>query len=1269
MAIVTLLLAFLTQGDVQLGQQVNLRSPDDGHRLAVKPPAGDFRIEVVVNCQKPGVVLDSVGINAAPTGSYSLTVNPDRKVSFQVWQPGWTVLTSTQALGTKDEIIVVSRTGERVTLTLGGQSIVGTIKAPLSRDPLWIGDFPGDDSWGANYRIHPAMVGTVRVVGVAPMVASPDLVVDETGTVSAVLKARITKALEGVNAQTGGRLYVLFSTAQNVDDTLAAATRLREAQQAAHPGVPLGVLSYSPSGRGYSRTNSFDAKINFEQVKAAWAATEGSLLAEHAAQQIEHLAGQRSPTTTTTPPALIGEAKIGPEGGKVASQTGDFEVSIPSGALAETQTVKVTQLNGGNHGRIVDIEAGGKLLAKPATITYRLPDNVDASTVVAAGHVTESLWSVHPSQYNPATRTLTAKTNHFSNQGWFGMNKKQHQVAGAVTYSLTGTILIHVSTTALLGSAAVVSAPVVAVVAIFAAVGWFAGGTEYETLMKQGFKGPIPADGFSVYWKPDQVTAKGEAVVLVNKKTNKILTWVKDTDQWAPVGQGGTFTIEVPSGEKLTLEDIGSYKVPTAVVNLATDLSTTKRWYETNRFNPPANLPVLVTNDVDKLPTGEKNAGEFEGTFLKVNGELLTDAKASSNVVRATIAHEYFHAVVKHNGFKEQFLGSEEAVATAVESIVWPGANDGLTTNGWNVAGPVLANGLKGTGQGEGFSSPERRGYVLWSIPKYVYHAHSADDLKAIAAGTMPDGLLQQMFRAYVRSLTNREDSLDKEIESEDGRGKIATGWPVTITNLALGTNTFNVSPGKVDVPLTPALAVRAIAVKLPASTPPAPIVVRRRSPLEAEEISVLRPKASFREAVSSDERGRDGVITEASVVATPRDWDTGELMLPVLLSSAKGREGTGNPLYVYRLIPPPTFESVGASDGFHLKWSLPTLNGVPPGDALWGYWIYGRMPGGEVRLLQELRFRPDQSPNGLSGRGGSRNAGTIPVTTVEYVLPSVAGSLFESFGIASVELVAQNGDIPLVSDIQWAGAPADDLLKELQKSTQIIVSIAGVTEVKTDDNPGMRSGVSNLLKVATFGYPNTVDAILGVAKSYDKPVAAPKLSWSGAAFTLTLDVGPHQKTSTSREGTSVSHATRNIIIRGQYDPKRRMIGNVTATYKSLDTGDFTPDPNWKPRSTVEALMGGPKASKTLNRMSITITLANLPLTQSVKDQAGNTWIQFSMKANTPIPSCYGEYEMEFTQTGQPNQKKLHRINAGPPTVGVPVYPPEVGVAFVIMKG
>lgn len=1268
MAIVTLLLAFLTQGDVQLGQQVNLRTPDDGHRLAVKPPAGDFRIEVVVNCQKPGVVLDTVGINAAPDGSYSLSVGADRKVSFQVWQPGWTIVTSAKALGTGDEIVVVSRTGERVTLTVGGQSTVGTIKAPLSRDPLWIGNFPGDDSWGANYRIHPAMVGTVRVVGVAPMAATPDLVVDETGTVSAALKARITKALEGVKAQTGGRLYVLFSTAQNVDDTLAAATRLREAQQAAYPGVPIGVLSYSPSGRGYSRTNTFDAKINFEQVKAAWAATEGSLLAERAAQQIEVLAGQRSTTTVTTPPTLIGEAKIGPEGGKVASKAGDFEVSIPSGALAEPQTVKVTQLKGGSHGRIVSIEAGGKLLAKPATITYRLPDHVDASTVVAAGHVTEGIWTVHPSQFDPATRTLTAKTNHFSNQGWFGMNKQLHQVAGAVTYSLTGTVLIHVSTTALLGSAAVVSAPVVAVVAVFGLVGWFAGGTEYETLMKQGFKGPIPADGFNVYWKPDQVAAKGEAVVLVNKKTNKVLTWVKDTDQWAPVGQGGTYTIELPAGETVKFEDIGSYKVPTAVVNLTTELSTTKRWYDANKFNPPRTMPVLVTNELDKLPTNEKNAGEFEGTFLKINGDLLTDAKANSNVVRATIAHEYFHAITKHNGHKEQFLGAEEAIATALESLVWPGANDGMTTNGWNVAGPVLQNGLKSKGPGEDFNPPDRRGYVLWSFPKYLYHQHSAEDLRSLAAGSIPADLLAQQFRTFVRSLTNREDGLDKEVDSDDGRGKISTGWPVPITELALSARQNNLSPGKIDVPPTPALGVRTLTVHLGAATPAGPLVVRRRLPLAGEEISVLRPKGASSSAVTSDERPRDEVITEYGVVATPKEWDTGDLMLPVLISSAKGTEGTSNPLYVYRLSPPANFESTAASDGYHLKWSLPTLNGVPPGDALWGYWIYGRMPGGEVKLVQELRFRPEQSPGQLSGQGGSRNAAVISPSTTDFLLPTIAGGMFESLGIACVELIAKEGNLPTLSEIQWAGAPADDLLKQLQQTQHVTVQLGGVAEVKADDNPNMQSGFTSQLKVATWGYPNTVDGIVAVAKDFGKPIDRPVITWSGAEFSFDVKVGPLPKTSTARTGTTVSSAQRTLTVRGRYDAKTRQVVDVRAMFESRDTGDFTPDPNWKPRSTVEALMGAPKASKSLNYSRIDINASAVPFVKRATDAQGNVWFEFSLQPTKPVTGFEADYRMEYTETEKPSQKKHHHLTIGPPTRGVAVYPAGIWVVFIAPK-
>lgn len=42
-----------------------------------------------------------------------------------------------------------------------------SLSTPLSGEPLWLGDFPGDDNWGARYNIHPAMTGTltVRVLG------------------------------------------------------------------------------------------------------------------------------------------------------------------------------------------------------------------------------------------------------------------------------------------------------------------------------------------------------------------------------------------------------------------------------------------------------------------------------------------------------------------------------------------------------------------------------------------------------------------------------------------------------------------------------------------------------------------------------------------------------------------------------------------------------------------------------------------------------------------------------------------------------------------------------------------------------------------------------------------------------------------------------------------------------------------------------------------------------------------------------------------------
>lgn len=312
--------------------------------------------------------------------------------------------------------------------------------------------------------------------------------------------------------------------------------------------------------------------------------------------------------------------------------------------------------------------------------------------------------------------------------------------------------------------------------------------------------------------------------------------------------------------------------------------------------------------------------------------------------------------------------------------------------------------------------------------------------------------------------------------------------------------------------------------------------------------------------------------------------------------------------------------------------------------------------------------MRPDQSPGGLSSQGGSRSAVTIEPTTTEWVLPSAGGVLFESFGISCVELVAREGSLSVVSPIQWPGAPADDLLKQLQKATQVVVQIGGVLVVKTDDSPTQQSGFSSQLKIATWGYPNTLDGIVSVAKDYGKPIERPVITWSGAEFAIDVKVGPLPKTSTARTGTTVSSAQRTLTVRGRYDPKTRQVVDVRAIYESRDTGDFTPDPNWKPRSTVESLMGAPKASKSLNSMSIDISASTVPYVKRETDTQGSTWFEFSLRPTKAVTGYEANYRMEYSETGKPPQTKHHSLTIGPPTLGVQTYPMGMWVVFVVPK-
>ncbi|MHB0936014.1 MAG: hypothetical protein ACYDCO_04300 [Armatimonadota bacterium] len=165
-------------------RQIILDSRSSSALAAKTYPVTNLRIELKINYRTPGVILDTVGINGAPVGSFSCAVDTAGKVSFQVYDPGrksevriangWHVLTSksiVKAGTTFTARIEVRPTGYQFWLNNTLERTVA-LTTPLSGQPVYIGDFPGDDQWGSKYNIHPAMTGTVTLITLGPIAAS-----------------------------------------------------------------------------------------------------------------------------------------------------------------------------------------------------------------------------------------------------------------------------------------------------------------------------------------------------------------------------------------------------------------------------------------------------------------------------------------------------------------------------------------------------------------------------------------------------------------------------------------------------------------------------------------------------------------------------------------------------------------------------------------------------------------------------------------------------------------------------------------------------------------------------------------------------------------------------------------------------------------------------------------------------------------------------------------------------------------------------------------
>ncbi len=157
------------------GQVVELTSSSSSAKLPEGYPVTNLRMSLTVKYSKSGVVLDTVGINEAPEGSFTLNINSAGKPVFAVFSPdtesavkldnGWHVISADAAIPPDTEGKVDVDVREKgIAISVNGKLEKKVdLAVKLSGKTVYVGDTPEDDSWGDSYNIHPAMVGTVRV--------------------------------------------------------------------------------------------------------------------------------------------------------------------------------------------------------------------------------------------------------------------------------------------------------------------------------------------------------------------------------------------------------------------------------------------------------------------------------------------------------------------------------------------------------------------------------------------------------------------------------------------------------------------------------------------------------------------------------------------------------------------------------------------------------------------------------------------------------------------------------------------------------------------------------------------------------------------------------------------------------------------------------------------------------------------------------------------------------------------------------------------------
>jgi hypothetical protein len=133
----------------------------------------DGEISLQVNVSKPGSILDTVGINAAAQGSFSLACQADGRFAWVIFAPavkspvrdatGWHRLLSQPVALNAWHRVLVSYGRRGAALTVDGREVaLRELNIPLSGQPVFLGDFPNDKQWEPKYNSKLGFTGAIN---------------------------------------------------------------------------------------------------------------------------------------------------------------------------------------------------------------------------------------------------------------------------------------------------------------------------------------------------------------------------------------------------------------------------------------------------------------------------------------------------------------------------------------------------------------------------------------------------------------------------------------------------------------------------------------------------------------------------------------------------------------------------------------------------------------------------------------------------------------------------------------------------------------------------------------------------------------------------------------------------------------------------------------------------------------------------------------------------------------------------------------------------